>query len=160
MTEYELDAIDREILYALQEDARNLSSGEIADRTEASSSTVRKRIQRLESEGIIKGYSADVDYQKSGYPLRMLLFCTAPIPERGELIEEILDIPGVVTVQELVTGERNLLVTAVGESDDDITPVAKELLDMGLTVADEVLVRSHRTNPFDDFSTDSGPSEE
>lgn len=66
MTEYELDAIDREILYALQEDARNLSSGEIADRTEASSSTVRKRIQRLESEGIIKGYSADVDYQKSG----------------------------------------------------------------------------------------------
>ncbi|MFB6235775.1 MAG: Lrp/AsnC family transcriptional regulator [Halopenitus sp.] len=160
MTEYELDAIDREILYALQEDARNLSSGEIADRTEASSSTVRKRIQRLESEGIVKGYSADVDYQKSGYPLRMLLFCTAPIPERGELIEEILDIPGVVTVQELVTGEKNLLVTAVGESDDEMTPVAKELLEMGLTVADEVLVRSHRTTPFDDFSTDSGSSEE
>ena len=160
MTEYDLDAIDREILYALQEDARNLSSGEIADRTEASSSTVRKRIQRLESEGIIKGYSADVDYQKSGYPLRMLLFCTAPIPERGELIDEILDISGVVTVQELVTGERNLLVTAVGESDDDITSVAKELLDMGLTVADEVLVRSHRTNPFDDFSTESNSGEE
>ncbi|WP_430505887.1 Lrp/AsnC family transcriptional regulator [Haloparvum sp. PAK95] len=160
MTEYELDTIDREILYALQEDARNLSSGEIADRTEASSSTVRKRIQRLESEGIIKGYSADVDYQKSGYPLRMLLYCTAPIPDRGELIEEILDIPGVVTVQELVTGEKNLLVTAVGESDDDITPVAKELLDMGLTVADEVLVRSHRTNPFDDFSTGPSPGED
>lgn len=160
MTEYELDDIDREILYALQEDARNLSSGEIADRTEASSSTVRKRIQRLESEGIIKGYSADVDYQKSGYPLRMLLFCTAPIPDRGELIDEILEIPGVESVQELVTGEKNLLVTAVGESDDDITPVARELLDMGLTVADEVLVRSHKTTPFDDFSTDSGPSEE
>src|SRR6056297_3614403 len=108
MTEYELDDVDREILSALQEEARNLSSSEIADRTEASSSTVRKRIQRLESEGVIKGYSADVDYQKSGYPLRMLLFCTAPIPERGELIEEILEIPGVVSVQELVTGEKNL----------------------------------------------------
>lgn len=123
MTEYDLDDTDREILYALQEEARNLSSSEIADRTEASSSTVRKRIQRLESEGVIKGYSADVDYQKSGYPLRMLLFCTAPIPERGELIDDILEIPGVVSVQELVTGEKNLLVTAVGETDDDITPV-------------------------------------
>lgn len=153
MGEYELDDIDREILYALQEDARNLSSGEIADRTDASSSTVRKRIQRLEDAGIIKGYSADVDYQKSGYPLRMLLFCTAPIPERGELIAEILEIPGVVTVQELVTGERNLLVTAVGESDGDITPVAQELVDLGLTIADEVLVRSHTSAPFDAFSS-------
>ncbi len=142
-----------EILAALQEDARNLSSGEIAERTDASSSTVRKRIQRLESEGVIKGYSADVDYQKSGYPLRMLLFCTAPIPERGEIIDDILDISGVVSVQELVTGEKNLLVTAVGETDGDITPVAQELLDMGLTVADEVLVRSHESTPFDDFSS-------
>jgi DNA-binding Lrp family transcriptional regulator len=153
MTDYELDDVDREILYALQEDARDLSSGEIAERTDASSSTVRKRIQRLESEGVIKGYSADVDYQKAGYPLRMLLFCTAPIPERGDLIEDILSIPGVVSVQELVTGEKNLLVTAVGENDSDITPVAQQLLDMGLTVADEVLVRSHETTPFEDFSS-------
>lgn len=153
MSDYELDDTDREILYALQEDARDLSSGEIAERTEASSSTVRKRIQRLESEGIVKGYSADVDYQKSGYPLRMLLFCTAPIPERGDLIDDVLGIPGVVSVQELVTGEENLLVTAVGESDSDITPIAQELFDMGLTVADEVLVRSHETTPFEKFSS-------
>ncbi|MFC7165712.1 Lrp/AsnC family transcriptional regulator [Halospeciosus flavus] len=153
MSDYEIDDTDREILYALQEDARDLSSGEIAERTEASSSTVRKRIQRLESEGIVKGYSADVDYQKSGYPLRMLLFCTAPIPERGDLIDDVLGIPGVVSVQELVTGEQNLLVTAVGESDSDITPIAQELFDMGLTVADEVLVRSHETTPFEKFSS-------
>ncbi|WP_248897344.1 Lrp/AsnC family transcriptional regulator [Haloplanus halobius] len=151
MADHELDDIDREILYALQEDARNLSSGEIAERTDASSSTVRKRIQRLESDGVIKGYSAEVDYQKSGYPLRMLLFCTASIAERGDLIDDILDISGVVSVQELVTGEQNLLVTAVGETDNDITSVAQELLDRGLTVADEVLVRSHESTPFDDF---------
>ena len=152
MTEYELDAVDREILYALQQEARNLSSGEIAERTDASSSTVRKRIQRLESEGIIKRYSAEIDYTKSGHPIRMLLFCTAPIPERGEYREEILDIPRVISVQELVTGEENLLVTAVGETDRDITPVAQELSDLGLTITDEVLVRSHETTTFDEFS--------
>jgi Lrp/AsnC family leucine-responsive transcriptional regulator len=146
-----IDDVDGAILHALQEDARTMSSSEIAERTGTSDSTVRKRIQRLESEGIIKGYSANVDYGKSGYPLRMLLFCTASIPERGDLIPEILRIDGVVSVQELVTGEQNLLVTAVGESDDDITPVAQALLELGLTVADEVLVRSHETTPFGEF---------
>jgi len=150
---HDIDDVDRAILHALQADARNSSSGEIAERTGTSSSTVRKRIQRLESDGIIKGYSADVDYDRSGYPLRMLLFCTASIPERGELVPEILAIDGVVSVQELVTGERNLLVTAVGESDGDITPVARELLELGVTVADEVLVRSHQSTPFGGFDT-------
>jgi len=154
MANYELDDVDREILHALQEDPRNLSSSEIADRTDASSSTVRKRIQRLESENIIKGYSASVDYQKAGYPLRMLLYCTAPITERGEYIDQILNIPGVVSVQELVTGEQNLLVTAVGEDDSDITPIAEQLLDLGLTVADEVLVRSHESTPFEGFTSE------
>ncbi|WP_254831762.1 Lrp/AsnC family transcriptional regulator [Haloglomus salinum] len=156
MANDDLDDVDRAILHALQEDARNMSSGDIAERTGTSDSTVRKRIQRLESEGIIKGYSASVDYQKSGYPLRMLLYCTASIAERGELIADILEIDGVVSVQELVTGEQNLLVTAVGTSDNDITPVAQELIDMGLTVADEVLVRSHETTPFGRFQSGNG----
>jgi DNA-binding Lrp family transcriptional regulator len=155
MTDEDIDDVDSAILYALQEDARNLSSGDIAERTGTSDSTVRKRIHRLESAEVIKGYSAEVDYQQAGYPLRMLLYCTAPIPDRGDLIDEILTIDGAVSVQELVTGEQNLLVTAVGESDDDITPVAQELLDMGLTVADEVLVRSHKSTAFGKFDHDT-----
>jgi len=160
MGDRDIDDVDRAVLYALQEDARNTSSGDIAERAGASDSTVRKRIQRLESEGVIKGYSAEVDYAKSGYPLRMLLYCTASIPERGDLVSEILAIDGVVSVQELVTGEQNLLVTAVGETDGDITPVAQELLEMGLTVADEVLVRSHETTAFGEFDSETGESGE
>jgi hypothetical protein len=90
----------------------------------------------------------------------MLLYCTASIPERGELIPDILDIDGVVSVQELVTGEQNLLVTVVGESDDDITPVAQALLDMGVTVADEVLVRTHETTPFGKFDAERHEEDE
>ncbi|ERG92497.1 MAG: transcriptional regulator [Haloquadratum walsbyi J07HQW1] len=153
-----IDDTDRAILHALQMDARNMSSSDIAERTGTADSTVRKRIQRLESAGIIKGYAAEVDYQQSGYPLRMLLFCTAAIPERGELVSDVLAIDGVVSVQELVTGEQNLLVTAVGETDDDITPVAQDLLDCGLTVADEVLVRSHETTPFGGFDRNGDES--
>ncbi|MFP4632205.1 MAG: Lrp/AsnC family transcriptional regulator [Halobacteriota archaeon] len=147
----EVDDVDRAVLHALQEDARHATSADIAERTGKSDSTVRKRIQRLERDGVIKGYSADVDFAAAGYPLRMLLFCTAEIPDRGDMIDEVLDVPGVVSVQELVTGDENLLVTAVGENDADITPVAQHLLDLGLTVSDEVLVRSHRSTSFDGF---------
>ena len=154
MTDTEIDDVDRAILHALQADARNRTSDEIAERIGVAGSTVRKRIRRLETAGVIKGYSAEVDYGQSGYPLRMLLFCTASIPERGDLVPEILAVDGVVSVQELVTGEQNLLVTAVGESDSDITPVAQALLELGVTVADEVLVRSHESTPFGGFAPD------
>ena len=160
MADVDIDDVDKAILYALQEDARNMSSGDIAERTGTSDSTVRKRIQRLQSDGVIKGYSASVDYQRSGYPLRMLLYCTATISERGDLIPDILGIDGVVSVQELVTGEQNLLVTVVGETDSEVTPVAQELLDMGLTVADEVLVRTHETTPFDEFDVSDRPTDD
>ena len=112
------------------------------------------------TDGVIKGYSASVDYQRSGYPLRMLLYCTASIPERGDIVADILEIDGVVSVQELVTGEQNLLVTAVGKTDGDITPVAQALLDMGLTVADEVLVRTHETTPFGKFDSGTRASDD
>jgi DNA-binding Lrp family transcriptional regulator len=151
MSDADIDDVDRAILHALQTDARHTSSGDIADRSGASGSTVRKRIQRLESLDVIKGYSADVDYGRAGFPLRMLLFCTAPIPDRGDLVPDILDVPGVVSVQELVTGEENLLVTAVGRTDADVTTVARELLSMGLSISDEVLVRSHESTAFDGF---------
>lgn len=69
----------------------------------------------------------------------MLLSCTDSIPERGDLVEDLLAIDDVVSVQELVT--------AVGESDRDISPVATTLLEMGLELAHEVLVRSQETTP-------------
>lgn len=152
MAPEELDAIDRGIIHALQEDARNITSDEIGDRVGAAGSTVRKRIKALEKAGVIKRYTALIDYEQSGYPIRMLLFCTAPIAERGDLVEDILGIPGVVSVQELITGEQNLLVTAIGETDSDITPIAQQLNDLGVTVSDEVLVRQRVIEPFDDFA--------
>jgi len=51
------------ILSVLEEDAQ-ASYAEIADRAEVSKPTVRKYIDKLESEGVIVGYSADVDPKK------------------------------------------------------------------------------------------------
>jgi Lrp/AsnC family transcriptional regulator for asnA, asnC and gidA len=56
-------ATERRILSVLEEDAQ-ASYGEIAERAGVSKPTVRKYIQRMEEEGVIVGYSADVDPKK------------------------------------------------------------------------------------------------
>ena len=60
-----LDAIDRRILMVLQEDA-SLSVAEIGDRVGLSSTPCWKRIQRLETEGVILKRVALVDQDRIG----------------------------------------------------------------------------------------------
>jgi Lrp/AsnC family transcriptional regulator len=60
-----MDAIDRKILAALQEDA-SLSVAEIGQRVGLSSTPCWKRIQRLEAEGVITRRVALVDEAKIG----------------------------------------------------------------------------------------------
>jgi DNA-binding Lrp family transcriptional regulator len=151
-----LDALDRWILAALQREARHLSSRDIAAEVTASSSTVRKRIQRLEREQVITQYTACVDYQAAGYQLHVQIVCTAPVPERTEMCDAALGISGVVGVRELATGERNVVVIVVGEDRADLTRIAEELSEIGLTVVDEELVHRDRSFPFSGFlDTDS-----
>ncbi|WP_306057136.1 HTH-type transcriptional regulator LrpA1 [Natronococcus wangiae] len=56
-------ATEDRILAVLEEDAQ-ASYAEIADRAGVSKPTVRKYINQLEEEGVIVGYSADVDPKK------------------------------------------------------------------------------------------------
>jgi Lrp/AsnC family transcriptional regulator for asnA, asnC and gidA len=51
------------ILEVLEDDAQ-ASYAEIAERADVSKPTVRKYIEKLESEGVIVGYSADIDPKK------------------------------------------------------------------------------------------------
>ncbi|MDT3685502.1 MAG: Lrp/AsnC family transcriptional regulator [Pseudorhodoplanes sp.] len=60
-----MDAIDRKILLTLQEDA-SLSVAEIGQRVGLSSTPCWKRIQRLESDGVIQRRVAIVDQDKVG----------------------------------------------------------------------------------------------
>src|SRR6056297_3548046 len=59
----EATSTEGRILSILEEDAQ-ASHAEIADRAGVSKPTVRKYIKELESEGVIVGYSAEVDPKK------------------------------------------------------------------------------------------------
>jgi hypothetical protein len=86
--------------------------------------------------------------------LYVQIICTAPISDRSAMTDAALTVPGVVGVRELATGERNVVVTVVGEDGDDLTRIGSQLADVGLVVLEEELVRSDRTRPFSGFAPD------
>lgn len=59
----EAEHIESRILSILEEDCQS-SIEEIADRVEVSKPTVRKYVRKLEENGVIVGYSAEVDPKK------------------------------------------------------------------------------------------------
>ena len=143
-----LDDVDRGILYALQQDARNTTTRDIAEQVGVTASTVSNRITHLEADGIITDYYTVLDYDRAGFPLHVLITGTAPIVEREALARRALDIPGVVSVRELMVGEGNIRLETVGQSNDDITRIVTELSEMGVSISDEVLVRNQYYRPL------------
>lgn len=148
---YELDDVDKEILCLLQEDARNHTNSQIAEAVGLSPSTVSKRLKKLETSGIIKGYTPNIDYDGAGYPLRVLFTCSASITKRGDLVKEVLDIPGVVSVKELMTGNHNLHIEVVGQTNDDVTDLAFAISELGIQIGEEVLVKNEFPKPASVF---------
>lgn len=156
MESHTLDKVDRAILFHLQENARHNTNAEIADRIGVSPSTVGKRITELEEKGVIKGYRPEIDYERAGFPLHVLFVCTAPITDRDSLIEETLGIDTVVNVQEMMTGQRNVLIEVVGRTNDDITRAARTIDGLGFTVTDEILKRAEYPQPSIVFGDGAG----
>ncbi|MFL6674560.1 MAG: Lrp/AsnC family transcriptional regulator [Massilia sp.] len=68
-----LDRADRQILEALQEDAR-LSSAELAERVSLTTSPCWRRVKRLEEEGVIRGYHARLDPERLGYQVTAFVY--------------------------------------------------------------------------------------
>lgn len=151
METVDLDDVDRCILYSLQEDARRMSASTIAERLDVSARTVRNRIDRLEESGVINGYRVDVDYESAGYQLHTMVVCTAPIADRGEIARAAADVPGVVNVREIMTGDQNLLVEVVGTDGDDLSRITSDLNALGVHVNDEDIIRNEYDSQFQEF---------
>lgn len=109
-----LDAVDRKILRLLQEDGR-LSYRALAEAVDLRAPSVHARVQRLESEGYIRGYHAEVDAEKLGRTLTAYVSIgleggrKGPTPRTEVVADALRKDPDVVEVH-AVTGEDDLLV--------------------------------------------------
>ena len=111
MTETVLDAVDLQILRALQENAR-LTTKELAARVHLSTTPVFERMKRLERGGYILGYAAILDAEKLGRGFTV--FCSVKLKQMNravarDFISVIKDIPQVVECYN-ISGEYDYML--------------------------------------------------
>jgi Lrp/AsnC family transcriptional regulator for asnA, asnC and gidA len=115
------------ILSVLEEDAQ-ASYAEIADRAEVSKPTVRKYISQLEEDGVIVGYSADVDPKKLSSQSIALVGIDVASERYVEATRALKDL---VAVESLYTSSGDhMLMAEVRAADGD---------ELGDVIHDEVL---------------------
>lgn len=150
---FQIDTVDRRILYYLTQEARHTSAPDIAEQVDKSAPTVRNRIRRLEEAGIISGYHAHIDYERADGRLTDLLVCSTSATERQELAQRVLDVTGVVNVREIMSGKGNLHIKVVGEDTDDLTRIAQDIAALGIEIDDEDLVHREYFRPYAQYGS-------
>ena len=94
----EIDRTDRQLLRALQDNAR-LTSGELAEMAHLSQSPCWRRIQRMREEGYIKAQVVIVDREKLGFKMQIFAqvkMTTLSDEDRAKFHKAINDIPEIL----------------------------------------------------------------
>lgn len=133
MPSVDLDRTDLLLLAELQRGAR-LTNAELAERVHLSPSACLRRVQRLEREGVIAGYRAEVDPERLGLGLQAFVRVqlrhheAAAVAAFGEFVNAWDE---VVTCHAL-TGDMDYLLHVVVQ---DLEHFSRFLLDRLLTQA-------------------------
>ncbi|MFQ3294751.1 MAG: Lrp/AsnC family transcriptional regulator for asnA, asnC and gidA [Halobacteriales archaeon] len=107
---------EERILSVLEQDAQ-ASYAEIAERADVSKPTVRKYIEKLEEEGVIVGYSADVDPKK--LPGQSIALVGLEV-ESDCYVEAIRELEALESVEALFTSSGDhMLMAEVRARDGD-----------------------------------------
>lgn len=146
-----LDDVDKGILYMLQQDARKNTTGDIGEAVGVSSSTVSNRIKKLEEEGLITGYHPTVDYEKAGLDNHMLAIGTVDFGERDRMMDEVMDVVGVVSVRDLLTNKQNLSIELVGYDRQDLEQSLTELNAIGVDIQRTEMMKREKRKPYNHF---------
>lgn len=104
-----LDRIDRRIIDILSEDGR-ISWKELSDRVHLAPSSVADRVRRLESIGLIRGYSARIDPRAFGRDVRAVVDVALPPGVAPESFEDLLRTREEVALAMYVTGPADYTI--------------------------------------------------
>ena len=112
------------ILSVLEEDAQ-ASYAEIAERADVSKPTVRKYIDKLETEGVIVGYSADIDPKKLSGQSIALVGVDVASERYVEVTRKLKDL---VAVESLYSssGDHMLMAEVRAADGDEVGEIIRE----------------------------------
>jgi DNA-binding Lrp family transcriptional regulator len=121
-----LDATDRKIVSLLRENARR-SFKDIGKHVHLSAPAVKRRVDRLEGEGVLRGYSAVVDPAAFGWHTEAFvdLYCDGRMP--GEAIKRVVKKEPAVVSAHTVAGEASAMLHVMAEDTRDLEVVLERI---------------------------------
>jgi Lrp/AsnC family leucine-responsive transcriptional regulator len=131
-----MDEKDEAIIRVLERKAK-LSNRSLSKLVGLPISTVHRRIQKLEQEGVIVGYKALIDYEKTNKPISVLLLINLAevIPGKGhipkkEIIKSLEKFEEIEEIIEVQTFSFDLVVKARMQSLRRLSAMIEELRSM------------------------------
>lgn len=126
-----MDHTDVQIIALLQKNAR-MSLRQIAEQVHLSSPAVSARIDALEKEGILTGYTAIVDQIKLGYHITAFINLEMIPSQKPEFYPFIRSCPNVLECS-CVTGTYSMLIKVAFKSTMDLDSFIGQLQHFGGT---------------------------
>ena len=124
-----LDAIDRRLLSVLQRSGR-VTNAELAEAVNLSASACHRRVQRLESEGIIARYVAILDARRMGRPTTVFVEITLQ-SQADEVLEAferaVARVPDLLECH-LTAGTADYLLKILARDTDDFARIHRQYL--------------------------------
>ena len=120
-----LDEIDQALIGLLTNNAR-LSTAELARSVGLSAPSVAERLRRLEEDGVVKGYTVELDPKALGYTLTAIVRIR-PLPGQLHAVERLLvESPEVVECDK-VTGEDCFVARYLLRSIEELDPILERI---------------------------------
>lgn len=126
-----MDSIDKQILDMLRQNARTPLKT-IAEKVFLSSPAVSTRIEHLEKQGIIKGYTAMIDKEQLGYHITAFINLEMEPIQKQDFYPWINEVPNVIECN-CVTGEYSMLLKVAFPSTVDLDVFIGKLQQFGKT---------------------------
>ena len=120
-----IEELDLNILGILCEDGRR-SHRSIGVKLDKSHLTIKKHIDELEEKGIIKGYNANIDFEKLGYEIVAIIELTISKGKMLEIENDIAENPNVFGVYD-ITGTYDALILARFKTREDLSKMIKKI---------------------------------
>lgn len=131
-----MDEKNEKILHVLEKDA-NLSDRAISERVGLPIATVHRRVKKLEKNGIIKGYTAKIEYEKTSRPISAYIFINIAerTPERehvpkSTIVNKILKHHEIHELVEVQGSGFDLVVKARFASLKDLSALVERFRDI------------------------------
>lgn len=145
----EVDEINWAILNRLQENAR-YSFAEIGRDIGLSSPAVAERVKKMEDAGVIRGYKAQISYQKTGYQLKAIITLRAFMGRLKPFLEKVKEFREVNNCYR-ITGNENIIMEVVLRDQGHMEEFIDKLITYGETKTHIVLSQVVEFAPLDDL---------